>query len=95
MASSYLNKITIVFIGCLITFLGILTSAIVYINSNGMNQRIQGMINLLWLPVIILFLVIDRLFVSKFGAKKVNKIECYLLGVLTVLFLIYWFDLLA
>ena len=58
-----------------------------------MDQRLQGWVNLLWLPLIALFLLIDRVLVRKFGTQKVNKLELYFLGGLILLFLINWIRL--
>jgi len=58
------------------------------INQNGMNERLQGWVSLLWLPLPILTIIIDRIFVNKFEAKKVNKIQIYILETLILLFTI-------
>lgn len=63
------------------------------INTNGMDQRLQGWVNLLWLPLAILFLIIDRVCVRKFGVKPVNKVELYILSIVILLFTINWMRL--
>ena len=55
-----------------------------------MNERLQGWVNLLWLPLPILTIIIDRIFVNKIEAKKVNKIELYILVTLVIFFIINW-----
>lgn len=72
----------------LIGLLGILISSIILINSNGMNARLQGWVNLLWIPLPILILIIDRMCVKKHPVKNVNKTELYILGSLLLLFLV-------
>lgn len=68
-------------------------SSLILITGNSAPQALQGWINLLWIPLIVLLLFIDRLFVTKFGAKKVNKIQVYLLGALILLFILNWLRL--
>lgn len=74
----------------IIGLLGIIISSIILISSNGMNERLQGWVNLLWLPLPILTIIIDRIFVNKIEAKKVNKIELYILVTLVIFFIINW-----
>jgi hypothetical protein len=93
MNKKYRGQITILFILCLVAMMGIIISSIILMNSNGMDQRLQGWVNLLWLPLMALFLVIDRVLVRKFGIQRVNKIELYFLGGLILLFLINWIRL--
>lgn len=42
---------------------------------------------------ILIFIIIDRICVWKFGIKKVNKIQLYILGSLISLFVINWMRL--
>lgn len=58
------------------------------INQNGMNARLQGWVNLLWLPLPVLITIIDRICIRKFKAKNINRIQFYILGMLTFLFII-------
>jgi hypothetical protein len=90
MNKKYRGQITIFFILCIVAMIGVIISSIILMNSNGMDQRLQGWVNLLWLPLVALFLVIDRVLVRKFGIQKVNKFELYSLGGLILLFLINW-----
>lgn len=50
-----------------------------------MNQRLQGWVNLLWLPLPVLLLIIDRIWVKKSDAKKTNKIQLYIIGTVILL----------
>lgn len=93
MNSKYFIQPTVFFVSCIIAFVGISISSLILINSNGMDQRLQGWVNLLWLPAIILVLIIDRLLVKKFDVKKVNEVQLYVLGTAIVLFLINWLRL--
>lgn len=58
-----------------------------------MDQRLQGWVNLLWIPLALVFLIIDRVCVRKFGTRAVNKIEFYILSILFLLFIINWIRL--
>jgi len=81
-------KITVFFILSWIALFDLIISFIVMINQLGMDQRLQGWVNLLWLPLPVLTLIIDRLCIRKFGTKNVNKIELYILALLTLLIII-------
>lgn len=63
------------------------------INQISMNARLQGWVNLLWLPLPLLILIIDRICVKKFEVKKVNEIELSILKILTILFIFNWIRL--
>ncbi|MGX7668762.1 hypothetical protein [Flavobacterium pedocola] len=93
MAMQFLKTTTLFFILSLIAFSGILISSVIMINQNGMDARLQGWVNLLWLPLPVLVITIDRICVRKFGAKKVNKNELYILAILIMLFIINWIRL--
>jgi energy-coupling factor transporter transmembrane protein EcfT len=84
------KQITIFFILCIIAAIGIVISSVILMNTNGMDQRLQGWVNLLWLPLIALFFIIDRVLVKKFPPRKVNKIQLYIVVGLVLLFLINW-----
>jgi len=73
--------------------MGILISSLILINHNGMNHRLQGWVNLLWLPLLFIILAIDRTCVWKFGVKKVNKVQLTILSTLILLFIINWIRL--
>lgn len=85
MKKKFLNNLTIFYALSLIALLGIMVSSIIMINQNGMNQRLQGWVNLLWLPLPILILIIDRIWVKKSAVKKANKIQLYILGTFLLL----------
>ena len=72
----------------LITVVGIIVSSIILMNYYGMDGRLQGWVNLLWIPLPIFIIIIDRICVRKYDTKKVNKTELYILGNLLLLFLI-------
>jgi hypothetical protein len=84
-----LKKITLFFGLSLIALLGLIISSIIMINYYGMNEKLQGWVNLLWLPLPILTLIIDRICVRKFNTEKVNKIEIYILEILLFPFSLY------
>ena len=86
-------KITLFFILSIIGFFGIIVSSIIMMNQNGVSERLQGWVNLLWLLLPFLTIIIDRICVRKFGIKKVNKIELYILVSLILLFVINWIRL--
>ncbi|WP_339887014.1 hypothetical protein [uncultured Flavobacterium sp.] len=93
MKTSYFKKVTLFFILSIISLLGLVISSFVMINHNGMSEILQGWVNLLWLPLPILTLIIDRYYITKFDAKKVNKFQCYIFGILILLFGINWIRL--
>lgn len=68
--------------------LGLIVSSVIMINQNGMNQQLQGWVNLLWLPLPMIIIIIDRVCIRKYDLKKVNKTESYILGSLILLLLI-------
>jgi len=88
MTAAFPKKTTVFFVISLISILGIIVSSLIMINQNGMNQRLQGWVNLLWLPLPIVILIIDRICVRKFKVKTVNRIQLHILGALIFLFTI-------
>lgn len=72
----------------LIGLLGIIISSIILMNNYGMDGRLQGWVNLLWIPLPVLIIIIDRFYVRKYDIKIVNKTELYILGSLLLLFII-------
>lgn len=87
------KKMTIFLVLSLTSMLAIIISSIILINANGMDQRLQGWVNLLWLPLAILCLIIDRVCVKKYGTSAVNKVQLYILSILILLFLANWIRL--
>lgn len=88
MAASTDKKITVFFVLSLVSLVGLIVSSIVLINRLGMNGQLQGWVNLLWIPLPLVILIIDRICVSKFATQKVNRVQWYILGTLTVLFIL-------
>lgn len=88
MSTSTPSKITVFFALSLVTLAGLIISSMVMINQQGMNGRLQGWVNLLWLPLPLLILIVDRICVRKFGAQSVNKIQLYIVAILILLFII-------
>ena len=84
----FLNNLTIFYVLGLIALLGITISSIIMINQNGMNQRLQGWVNLLWLPLPIIILIIDRIWLKKSGLKNTNKVQCYIVAAFILLFIL-------
>lgn len=84
---------TVFLVLSIISIAGLIISSIILINANGMDQRLQGWVNLLWLPLAILFLIADRIFVKKFGTASVNKIEVYILSIVIFLLIVNWIRL--
>lgn len=93
MRKKNLKTITSFYILSIVALLILTISSIIMINQNGMNQRLQGWVNLLWLPLPIVTLIIDRICVRKFGTEKSNKYELYVLVVSISLFAINWIRL--
>lgn len=79
----------------LLTLFGLIISSLIMINQLGMNQRLQGWVNLLWLPLPLLILIVDRICVRKFGTKSVNKIQWYILVTLILLVVLNYVRLLT
>lgn len=94
MSTSRPLKITVFFVLSLLIFSGLGISSVIMINQLGMNQRLQGLVNLLWLPLPVLIFIIDRICVRKFGAKNVNKIQWYILVILILLVILNYVRLL-
>lgn len=88
MKTQLLNKVTIFFALSLIAILGIIVSSVILTNQHGMNARLQGWVNLLWLPLPILILIIDRIWLKKSDLKKTNKIQLYIVVAFVLLFVI-------
>lgn len=54
---------------------------------------LAGMYILLGLIPVVLIIIIDRICVWKFGARKVNKVQFYIAGILVFLFIMNWIRL--
>lgn len=81
-------KNTLFFTLSILSLLIIIVTSTIMINSNGMNDRLQGWVNLLWLTLPILILIIDRIFIKKYETKRVNKFQFLVLLLLMLVFLI-------
>ncbi len=81
-------KNTLFFTLSILSLLIIIVTSTIMINSNGMNDRLQGWVNLLWLTLPILILIIDRIFIKKYETKRVNKFQFLVLLFLMLVFLI-------
>ncbi|MBP2616871.1 hypothetical protein [Chryseobacterium jejuense] len=56
---------------------------------------LAGMYILLGLIPVVLLIITDRICVWQFGAKKVNKVQFYITGILVLLFILNWIRLQA
>ena len=86
-------KNTLFFTLSILSLLIIIVTSTIMINSNGMNDRLQGWVNLLWLTLPILILIIDRIFIKKYETKRVNKFQFLVLLFLMLVFLINYIRL--
>ncbi|PWK02093.1 hypothetical protein BC749_101153 [Flavobacterium araucananum] len=89
MTAQYLKTVTLFSGISLVALLGIVVSSTIMISLYDMDQKIQGWVNLLWIPFIIAILIIDRICVRIFGVRKINRIEMYILGTMLLLFSFY------
>lgn len=88
------NKVTVFFMLGIFTLIVLLV--VVGILSTGVSapDKLMGVYVAIYALVpMALLLVIDRLCVWKFGTKKVNKVELYVLMILAVLFASNWIRL--
>lgn len=56
---------------------------------------LAGMYIILGLIPVVIIIIIDRICVWKFGAKKVNQVQFYITGILVLLFILNWIRLQA
>lgn len=92
---SYLKNLTFIFvIGILTGLFGTYYCLDKIFNSGSAADKLFAIYLLIFgfVPIVIL-IVIDRIFVKKFGVKKVNKIQGYILATLVISVLINWFRL--
>jgi len=92
----YISEKGTIFFGVgLVTLLVSIISCVILNNSNDMDNRVAAVYIGIGIVPISIFILLDRLFVWKFGQKEVNKVELYIIGVLFILnfirFLIYMF----
>ena len=83
------NKITLFLIFGILTIIGC-----VYFGTGfSASDAMAGAYLIVAIFPISIIIIIDRISVWKFGAKKVNKIQLYILGGLISLFFINWIRL--
>ena len=90
----FLKSLTIFFIvGTVFFLIGIY--GLYMVGMGGINESIFGIyVSLFLLPTSVVILAIDRICVWKFGSKKVNKIELYILLGYIGIEIISWIGLL-
>lgn len=82
------RKLTLFLIlGLLSILLGIIF-AVAAFNSTSAVDGLAGIYALFGLIPVAVIIIIDRIFVWKFGAKKVNKVEIYIAGACILLFIL-------
>lgn len=87
------SKLTLFLIsGILSLFIGLFFSYTAF-TSVSAADGLAGMYILLGLIPVVLMIIIDRICVWKFGAKKVNKVQFYIAGILVLLFILNWIRL--
>ncbi|GEM63763.1 hypothetical protein SF1_17450 [Sphingobacterium faecium NBRC 15299] len=87
------NKVTIFFaLSILSILIGIFISIVLYTGVSAADKLAVMYIIFGGIPVF-LVMVIDRIFVWKFGAKKVNRVELYIIIVFFVVFVLNWIRL--
>jgi len=93
MKDFFKNKITIFFtLSALSSLIGILI-AIVLATGVSAPDKLAAMYIFFGLIPVLLIIVIDRICVWKFGTRKVNKIQLYILICFIGLFVINWIRL--
>ncbi|WP_326980986.1 hypothetical protein VUJ46_11780 [Chryseobacterium sp. MYb264] len=90
---TFKNKLTVFFILGLLTIIAIILFAIVAFNSVSAADGLAGLYALYGIPPVILLLIIDRICVWKFGAKKVNRIQWRIIGICFVLMILNYIRL--
>ncbi|MEJ5090831.1 hypothetical protein GEO21_12350 [Sphingobacterium faecium] len=87
------NKVTIFFaLSILSILIGIFISIVLYTGVSAADKLAVMYIIFGGIPVF-LVMVIDRIFVWKFGAKKVNRVQLYIIIVFFVVFVLNWIRL--
>lgn len=87
------NKVTIFFaLSILSILIGIIISIVLYTGVSAADKLAVMYIIFGGIPVF-LVMMIDRIFVWKFGAKKVNRVQLYIIIVFFVVFLLNWIRL--
>lgn len=87
------NKLTLFLIlGILSLIIGLFFSYTAF-TSVSAADGLAGMYILLGLIPVVILIIADRICVWKFGAKKVNKVQFYIIGILALLFILNWIRL--
>lgn len=87
------NKLTLFFVLSLLSILSVIIFSIIAFNSVSAQDGLAGMYALFGLIPVVIIMIIDRICVWKFGAKKVNKIQFYITGIVFSLFILNWIRL--
>ncbi|HCU46729.1 MULTISPECIES: hypothetical protein [Sphingobacterium] len=87
------NKVTIFFaLSILSILIGIFTAIVLYTGASAADKLAAMYIIFGGIPIFLL-IVIDRIFVWKFGAKQVNRVQLYIVIIFLVLFVLNWIRL--
>ncbi|MDN3691294.1 hypothetical protein QWZ06_02975 [Chryseobacterium tructae] len=87
------RKITLFLIlGILSLIIGLFFSYTAFTSVSAVDG-FAGFYLLLGLIPVVLIIIIDRICVWKFGAKKVNKVQFYIAGIFLLLFILNWIRL--
>lgn len=88
-----IRKLTLfLIVGILSLLIGLFFSYTAF-TSVSAADGLAGMYILLGLIPVVLIIIIDRICVWKFGARKVNKVQFYIAGILVFLFIMNWIRL--
>ncbi|RXM52569.1 MULTISPECIES: hypothetical protein [unclassified Chryseobacterium] len=88
-----IRKLTLfLIVGILSLLIGLFFSYTAF-TSVSAADGLAGMYILLGLIPVVLIIIIDRICVWKFGARKVNKVQFYITGILVFLFIMNWIRL--
>jgi hypothetical protein len=83
-----MKNLTLFFILGIISILAGIVYSIILITGNSAEDGLIGINILLGLIPFLLFVIIDRFLVKKFGNQKVNKIQFFILGFILFLWII-------
>lgn len=84
------NQLTLFFVLSLVSILCVIIFSIIAFNSVSAQDGLAGMYALFGLIPIVIIMILDRICVWKLGAKKVNKIQFYIAGIILLLFILNW-----
>lgn len=82
------KNLTVFYLLGILSILAGLFFAVIFITGNSAQDRLQGIYLLFGLIPVFLVIVIDRLFVKRFGNQKVNKVQFSILGFIILLWII-------